>query len=63
MASIVSQDSLNQTISNGIAVSAATAIQRAQQFHLPLVVWVDGKVTEISPAEFVSTPPIQKPQP
>lgn len=49
MPSEPSTDKVNQTIIEGITVSASTAILYAQQHKVPLVIWANDQITEISP--------------
>lgn len=54
MPSETSEDKINQIIIEGITVSAATAIERARQHKIPLVVWADEQIIEISPSTLSS---------
>lgn len=49
-----SKDPLNQQIILGVAASAASAIEVASNTGTTLVVWLNNKVTEISPDDIAA---------
>ncbi len=51
MAKDESRSDINKIITIGIAASAATAIEDAQRHHVPLVVWRNGGIVEVTPSE------------
>lgn len=41
-------------IARGITASAASAVEQARRWHVPLVVWRDGKIIELAPESLLS---------